>query len=792
MEGNQQSGFSGFPSQKRTRSQKTKAWAKDCVESADSKGMYQHDGVRQYRKKKVINYQLYNGIVDRQDMELTINPYKTVAAFIPEELPHYPIAAPKIDLLLGEELKRRFDYKVVVTNPDAISQKEEELKEMWQQKLMEMIQDSNLDEQKMQAQMQRFEKFLKYEWQDIREMTATNILRHYYKEYHMDNMFNEGFKDALIAGEEIYQCDIVAREAVISKLNPLHVHTVRSGGSPWVQDSDLIIIEDYWNPGKVVDVFHDELTEKQIKRVEEGFAWQGDSDEHVGAIHQEPDLFVPGEEVNDFINLSEVYGHNYGRFTDTNGNIRILRVYWRSFRKVKLVTFYDEDGNEQKEYYPEDYIPNEDLGETAVTQWLNEWWEGTKIGEDIFLKMRPKPVQYNKIDNPSKCHPGIVGYIYSTNQFKAVSMMDRMKQYQYLFDAMKDRLNKALAKYLGPLLELDLAKVPENWQIEKWLHFAVANGIAVVDSFKEGNKGAATGKLAGGMNTTGKVLNIELGNYIQQHIGMLEYIKAEMGEIVGITKQREGQVSNRETVGGVERAVNQSSHITEELFMKHDMVKVEVLKCFLETAKVALKNRSKKIQYILGDESINLLNVDGDEFSESDYGILVSVNNKYQELDQVLKQLAHAGIQNDKMDFSTLMSIYMSDSLSDVRRKIEEKEVEKSEADQQRFQQEQEIQQQQIQANLQTQEALMLAEEGRSIRDNQTKIQVALINAQKALENGTIDEDGLASEVELQKHKDKLELEMKKLQQDMEKHRDNIEVKKQQIQAQKQRVRSTK
>jgi hypothetical protein len=791
MEGNEQSGFSSFPSQKRTRAQKTKSWAKDCVESADSKGMYQHEGVRQYRKNKVINYQLYNGIIDRRDMELTINPYKTVAAFIPEELPHYPIAVPKINLLLGEESKRRFDFKVVVTNPDAISKKEEQLKEMWQQRLMESIQDPDATEEKLQKNLEKYEKYLKYDWQDIRELTATNILRHYYKECHMDNTFNEGFKDALIAGEEIYQCDIIAREPVLTKLNPLHVHTVRSGGSSWVQDSDLIIVEDYWNPGRVVDTFHDELTEKQIQRIEEGFAWQGEDDKHVGAIHQEPDLFVPGEEVQDFINLSETYGHNYGRFTDTNGNIRVLRVYWKSFRKVKLVTFFDEDGNEQKDYYPEDYIPNEDLGETAIVQWLNEFWEGTKIGEDIFLKMRPKPVQYNRLDNPSKCHPGIIGYVYSTNQFKAVSLMDRMKQYQYLFDAMKDRLNKALAKYLGPLLELDLAKVPENWDVEKWLHFAVANGIAVVDSFKEGNKGAATGKLAGGMNTTGRVLNIELGNYIQQHVSMLEYIKAEMGEIVGVNKQREGQVANRETVGGVERAVNQSSHITEELFMKHDMVKIEVLKCFLETAKIALKNKSKKIQYILGDESINLLNVEGEDFAESDYGILVSINNKYQELDQVLKQLAHAGIQNDKMDFSTLISIYMSDSLSDIRRKIEEKETAKSQADQQRFEQEQQIQQQQIETNAQIQEEIMMAEETRNIRDNQTKLQIALINAQKAVEDGTVDSDGLANEMDLQKHKDKLDLEIKKLEQDLLKHKDNITVKREQIKAQKNRPKSS-
>lgn len=788
-----QTSFSAFPRQKLGRTRKTKQWAKQCVDAADNKGMYQHEGLRNHKKTKFINYQLYNGIINKEDMALTINPHKTIASFIPDDLPHYPIAAPKIDLLLGEELKRRFDYKVVVTNPDAISQKEDEMKSLWEQKVQEIIQNPELGEQEVQKLMAKYEKYLKYDWQDIREITATNILRHYFQEYHMTNVFNEGFKDALIAGEEIYQTEIIAREPILKKLNPLNVHVVRSGGSAWIQDADLIIIEDYWNPGRIIDTFHDELSEKQINKIEGGFSTDAyDDGKHMGAIHQEPDLWVGGEEVNDFINLSEVYGHNYGKHFDTNGNVRILRVYWKSFRKVKLVTFFDENGIEQQEYYPEDYEPNEDLGESAKVQWLNEFWEGTKIGDSMYLKMRPMPVQYNRLDNPSKCHPGIIGYVYSTNQFKSVSLMDRMKQYQYLYDSMKDRLNRALAKYLGPLLELDLAKVPENWNVEKWLSFAVANGIAVVDSFKEGNKGAATGKLAGGMNTTGKVLNIELGNYIQQHISMLEYIKSEMGEIVGINKQREGQVSNRETVGGVERAVNQSSHITEEIFMKHDMVKIEVLKSFLETAKIALKNRSKKIQYILGDESINLLNIEGEEFAEADYGILISVNNKYQELDQILKQLAHAGIQNDKMDFSTLMSIYMSDSLSDIRRRIEEKEVEKAQQDQGRFEQEQQIKQQQIQSNVEAQEALMLAEEGRNIRDNQTKIEVALINAQKKMEEGSVDEDGLDNEIELQKHKDKLKLEMEKLSQDMAKHNDNIKVKREQIAAQKARASSTK
>ncbi len=773
--------FNSFPSQKKTRLQKTKKWAKQCIDAADSEGLYRHEGVRQFRKNKLINYNLYNGKIDRQDMELTINPHRTVASYIPDQLPHYPIAAPKIDLLVGEEIKRRFDYKVVVTNPEAVSAKEEELKNLWMAKIQEIINAPNLTEQEVQARLSKYEKYLRYEWQDIRELTATNILRHYWDEQYFKMKFSEGFKDALISGEEIYQCDIIAKEPILTKLNPLNVHTIRSGASNWIQDSDLIIIEEYWSPGRIIDTYHSELSEKDIERIEQGFTWTGDIDGHVGAIHQEPNLFVPGDEVGHFINLFEIYGHNFGQFYDTNGNTRVLRVFWRSFRKVQLVTYYDEDGIEQQEYYPEDYIPNPDLGETSKTQWLSEFWEGTKIGEDIYVKLRPRPIQFNKIDNPSKCHPGIIGLVYNTNQFKSVSVMDRMKQYQYLFDSIKDRLNKALAKYLGPLLELDLAKVPENWRVEQWLHFAVANGIAVVDSFKEGNKGKSTGVLAGGMNTTGKVLNIEMGNYIQQHIQLLEYIKAEMGEIVGVTKQREGQISNRETVGGVERSVNQSSHITEELFAKHDMVKVEVLRCFLETAKVALKGRSKKIQYILGDESIQMLNVDGDMFCEADYGILVSVNNKYQELDQVMKELAHAGIQNDKMDFSTLMSIYMSDSLSDTRRKIELKEEEKVQAEAQQFQQQMEQQQQQIELTAALEEQKMAQDEMQNIRDNMTKVEIALINAQKAVQDGVVEEDGLPNEFDLRKHKDELMIKIKALEQDMIKHKDNVALKKEQI-----------
>ena len=144
------------------------------------------------------------------------------------------------------------------------------------------------------------------------------------------------------------------------------------------------------------------------------------------------------------------------------------------------------------------------------------------------------------------------------------------------------------------------------------MYYARISGLAVTDSFNEGSIGAATGKLAGALNNAATgVIDAEFGQSIQSQINLLEFIKNEMSEVAGISKQREGQISNRETVGGVERATLQSSHITEWLFIQHDNLRKRVLECFIETAKIALKGRSKKFQYILPDYTTKMVEIDG-------------------------------------------------------------------------------------------------------------------------------------------------------------------------------------
>ena len=788
-----------LPRQRLPYSQKNKEWRKNCVDYADRHSFYNNERVRKSLQNKIINLNLYNGIVDIRDLTNVVNPHQIDASFVPDNLPHHPILVPKIDLLVGEEIKRRFDWSVIVTNPDAISKKEEDKKGFLQQKLTEFLK-SNYQEEELKVKMDELAKHMKYSWQDIRERTANQILKHYSQEQRFDLIFNKGFKEALIFAEEIYQCDIIHDEPVLTKLNPLKVHSIRSGNSDRIEDSSIIIIQDHWSPHKIVDTYYDELKPEDIDYIldysttSSKGSYSDDQNNHV-LLRDALNTGVEGM-YDTIFNLAELNGHFFGsNYTDDIGNIRVLKVFWKSIKQLKQVKYYDEFGQEQYKAMSEEYIPNKDLGEEVTSMWVNEWWEGVKIGKDVYLNIRPRKIQYNKIHNPSLCSPGIIGQVYNTNQSKAVSLLDRCKNYQYMYDVIWDRLNKAISTNYGKILEVDVAKVPENWEMEKWLHFAVVNKIAVIDSFKEGNQGAATGKLAGSMNTQGgRVMDMETGSYIQQHIQLLEFIKAEMGEIAGISSQREGQVSNRETVGGVERAVNQSSHITEYWFMLHEQCKIRVLECFLETAKIALKGNNKKVQYILDDQSIQTLNIDSEEFCEPDYGLVITSSSKTQELEQMIKQNAQAFLQNGG-NMSTIMDIYFSPSLSDMRRRLEEAEEEVHQRASEGQQQQSKDNQMRLAKEEEFKNKELQLKDLMNQRDNETKYEIASLSLEgfKTTDlNGDGIEDPLEREkfqMSLQEKRDNYLIKIKSLENDMLKHKENVELEKESHKIEKMKIR---
>lgn len=729
----------GFPSQQLTYNKKGKKWRKACVDFGDNHSLLHYHLTRKSVYTMKINYDLLNGKIHMSDFKMLLNPYDLEASFIPDNIQHYPIINSKLEVLRGEESRRVFDFRVIVTNPNAVSEIEEEKNNQINEMLQQLMMDTAKSEEEFNKELEKQVDYFTYDYQDKREVRGNLLLNHYIKELDLPQLFNQGFVDAYTVGEEIYHCDIVGGEPIVEKLNPTKVRIIRSGSSNKIEDADMIILEDYWSPGRIVDTYWDQLSKKDIESLENAPNNLGSSytdsmdnlDSRYGFVPNVSLDITAGDVAIDPLSLFDNdYSATFLPY-DRNGNVRVLRVYWKSRRQIKKVKSYNQEtGEEEFNFYPETYYCDPDKGEEEQTFWINEAWEGIKIGSDIYVNMRPRPVQYNRLSNPSRCHFGIIGSIYNTNDDEPFSLVDIMKPYAYLYDVLHDRLNKTLAKNMGKIIRLDFAKVPKGWDVDKWLYYINVNNIAVEDSFKEGDIGPATGKLAGALNNASSgVIDASLGNEIQQYINVLEWISTKIGELAGISKQREGQIANRETVGGVERATLQSSMITERMFFIHDSVKKRVLECLLETAKIALKGRKKKFDYILNDGSKQLVDIDGDEFAECDYGIVVDSSTGTQELNQKLDSLAQAALQTQVLDFSTIMRLYTSCSVAEKQRIVENNERRKREEAQQ--QQQQAMQQQQMQLQQQQQIAEMQEEQAnkRHQEELENKILIAQIDS---------------------------------------------------------------
>ncbi|MBQ3950043.1 MAG: hypothetical protein II661_06170 [Bacteroidales bacterium] len=802
-----------FPRQALPFKSKGDKWRRDCVSWAANRTYFSYLPIRKDIVRMKINYDLVNGKIHMDDVAGVLNPGKLSVLFVPEKIQHFPIINAKLNTLRGEEGARVFDWRFIITNPNAISRLEEEKKAQLNASIQQIVENTEIDDAAADKQMQENQEYYDYSYQDRHEIQANELMNHYKREQNFKQIFNDGFIDACICGREVYQIGIVGGEPVLTKLNPIKLRFYGNGSSDKIEDSDLIVYEDYWSRGRVIDTFYDKLSVKDVKRISDEYSfYNGDGPLGAAGNVNEAAQFGGGTFVGEngilidaategfggvFDELSELPGGIGSDLLpyDLNGNVRVIQVWWKSRRKILRVESFDPvTGDKNFDFYPETYIPNEAAGEKAEPFWINQMWQGTKIGNDIYVDIRPCLVQHNSMSNPSRCHAGIIGTIYNVNESGPYSLVDMMKPYNYLYDAVHAKLVDLIATNWGKLLRLDLAMKPKDWEVDKWIWFARVNKTLIEDSFNEGSYGSAAGKLAGGLNNASKgVVDADWGQSIQNYMNLLQWVIDSMSNLVGINRQREGNTYSRETVGGIERAVLQSSYITDWLFMKHEDTKRRVFDCFIEDAKASMHGGSKKFEYITSDGSRKIMEIRGDEFSECDYGCIADNSQDIQKLESNLDNLAHAGMQANKLNLSSIMRLYTSASLSDKIRIIEKSEKEAIQQQAEQFQQQQQLEQQKIQAELQAKQLEMQQKDMLNQRDNQTKIEVANINAQAEYLRLGIYEDENNEELrreEMQIDKDKVAAEIKKLDEEFKFKREELKQKKEielkKIEAQKQ------
>lgn len=668
-----------FPEQVVSDKKKGKEWAKQCVDASESIITIDSQTIRNSFYNKRVNYRLYNGQLTDKDVMSVVEPYGEQFKTFPKNIQHQELANSKIRILVGEEAKRltRFPYRVHISSSDemGISSKEEQIKELWMQKLTQMAEQRIQDPQAVQQELLKYQKYLKYSWQDLKEITMNKILRYEYNRLKVPEMILRCWEDFLITGEEIACIEELGNDIAVRKVNPLFVFAIQSQEAYKIQDSEIIVEFTMMPLGEILNQFYTDLTKEDVIKLEK---YRGMTN-NVGPM---------GMGYNRDITLGDFYGNSdivqpneialsfFSSTFDVRGNIRVLRTQWRSKRKIQEISFIDEYGMEDVRIEDEFYIPNKELGEKSRVLVITEWWEGTKIGNDIYCKMRPLPYQDRRLANLAQSSPSYVGIYCNTNNSKARSFLDITKPTSYLYDIYHHRLNAISAKYKGPMTLFNVSMVPEGWDPKKWFGLGDATGWLPMDPTNEINKGPANGKAAGHFNTlTAQTIDQQMGQYIGQQIQMLQFLKQEMDIISGVNDARQGDLESDQKVGTAQMAWTASNSATEKFISLHNQFKTDVLNKMLSVAKYVWKNNPKKAQYVLDDGGAELINW-FDDIAETEYDLAVTDNANVAEMMKAIKDLAHAAMQNGIMRYKDIIAIYNKDSVSSLSRYLEDVEEE--------------------------------------------------------------------------------------------------------------------
>jgi hypothetical protein len=334
------------------------------------------------------------------------------------------------------------------------------------------------------------------------------------------------------------------------------------------------------------------------------------------------------------------------------------------------------------------------------------------------------------------------------------------------------RLELALSREKGKILTMDVTQIPKKYGfgLEKWLHYLTSLGVNFINPYEEGwdVPGREGGKPASFNQIATQ--DLSMSNVIAGYIELMVKIEDMIGEISGVSRQREGAINNSESVGNVQRAVTQSSHITEPLFWKHNQGKKRVLNLLINIARYAIKESGKKkFQYFLSDGSRAFLDIT-DDFLYADFDIFVSDSTQEAQNIEAIKSLLQPAMQNG----ATLLDaayILTSNNMSMIKSKLAEVEERRAKMQQQAMEQEQAGKEQLLQMQIQQQAEENRIKEEDSIRKAETAIEVALIQAEAS-------RDGSSSEPEAPEGIDPFEanLELQKLDLDRKKVEDDTRI----------------
>jgi hypothetical protein len=720
-----------FPDQFKTEKEKQdESWIKNTMDYFANKAYAEYI---KNRDTFVKNYDLMKGILRMEDFyqEPEVRSFTDILTAdleLPAYVKMYSIVTTPVNELVGEISKRPDTFRVKAFDDD--SQAEElqfktdtlqeyvigQVKQQLAQKAA--LQGQEIDDEQLQQMTMEQVKDELDSYTSVAEKWANHVLTCQKAEFNLKEKSEDAFRDMLISAREFYHIyeDNSKLGFNIEVANPKNTWFLTTPDRKWISDPTGRAQGAYaagtvqvMELSEIIESIPD-LTKEEIDHLRSSLqdyglinvreSNLGNPDAIPGQDSVMYDTYDPLVLQTRMIVESEMKENNDGLkdFLGLTNNVSsfgykyvVVRSYWISKRKIGKLIYIDEMGNEQSMLVDESYksgsIPTQQSLEWG---WINQWYQGTKIGPDIY---HVKP--FNLLN-----YCPIIGTTYEVKNTEAKSLVDLMKPFQVLYNVCMNQLYKLLEKEMGKVQLMSLRHVPipkdgdAQDALDIWEMEARNRGVVFIDDSPENLKAPSS------FNQY-TALDLTRTQEIQARYTLAQQVKAECWELVGMSKQRMGSVAASESATGTNTAMQQSYSQTEPLFVAHEYVMGQLYQAIIDAALYVESSKPQStLSYITSEGQSAFVQVNGSDLKFRDLKVFLTNRPEDTQMFNELRQLSQAIIQNGGTLYD-VVELYSSKSQRELKKTfkdLRDRQIAQQEQQQQLAQQQQEAQQQQAQA----------------------------------------------------------------------------------------------
>jgi hypothetical protein len=755
-----------FPDQFKTEKEKMdESWIKNTMDYFANKAYAEYV---KNRDTFVKNYDLVKGILRMEDFyqEPQVKSFTemlTTDLQLPAYVKMYSIITTPLNELVGEISKRPDTFRVKAFDEDSKAEELEFKTGILQEYVMSQAQQKILqkadmageeidEEQLQQLTMEQVQDELD-SYTSIAEKWANHVLTCQKAEFNLKEKSEDAFRDMLISAREFYHIyeDNSKLGFNIEVANPKNTWFLTTPDRKWISDPTGRAQGAYaagtvqvMELSEIIESIPD-LTKEEIDHLRSSLQDYGlinVRESNLGNPNVSPGIDSVTYDTYDPLVLqtrmlieSEMKENNDGLkdFLGLTSNVSsfgykyvVVRAYWISKRKIGKLIYLDEMGNEQSMLVDENYksgtIPTE---ESLDWGWVNQWYQGTKIGPDIYHIKPFKLLNYCPI----------IGLTHEVKNTEAKSLVDLMKPFQVLYNVCMNQLYKLLEKEVGKVYLTSIRHVPvpkdgdAQDALDVWEMEARNRGVVFIDDSPENLKSPSS------FNQF-RDIDLTRTQEIQSRYTLAQQLKNECWELVGMSRQRLGSVSASESATGTNAAIQQSYSQTEPLFVAHEYVMGQLYQAIIDAALyVESKKPQSTLSYITSQGESAFVQVNGSDLKFRDLKVFLTNRPDDTQMFNELRQLAQPLMQNGGSLYDVIQ-LYSTKSIREMKRIFKTLKDKQDSMQQQQMQmQQQQLEQQQQQTMAQLEQQAAMAEQKIAHDDYQKELdrlnkkEIAIIQA---------------------------------------------------------------